>query len=77
MANHCLTKRRGDWDEIVVVFANTGQEHEKTLEYIHACDKQYGLNVVWLEAVVNPEEGQGTKHRVVTFETAARGGGAF
>ena len=77
MADHCLNGREEDWDDVVVVFANTGQEHEKTLEYVNACDKQYGLNVVWLEAVVDPESGQGTKHRVVTFETASRKGEPF
>lgn len=77
MAHHLLTKRRADWDEVVVTFANTGQEHEKTLEYVHACDRQYGLNVVWLEAAVNAEPGQGTKHKIVTFETASRNGQPF
>lgn len=77
MTNRLLTEHRDEWDKIVVGFANTGQEHEKTLEYVNACDKHYGFNVVWLEAVVDPEKGKGTRHKVVTFETAARKGEPF
>lgn len=65
------------WDEIVVAFMNSGWEHAKTLEYVHKCDKQYGFGVVWLEAEVNPEVGEGTRHKVVTFETASREGEPF
>jgi hypothetical protein len=60
--------------EIVVLFANTGQEDEKTLEFVNNCDKHFGFNTVWLEAEVDPTQGKGTRHRVVTFETASREG---
>ena len=60
--------------ELMFVFMNTGCEHEKTLEFLDRCDKEWDLNLVWLEAVVNPEKGKGTKHKVVTFETASRNG---
>ena len=63
--------------EIVYTFANTGQEHEKTLEFVDRCDKEWGLGVVWLEAKVNPEKGKGTRHNVVTYETASRKGEPF
>jgi hypothetical protein len=66
-----------EWDEVIVGFANTGEEHEKTLEYVHKCDQHYNWNVVWLEAVFDPRKGFGTRHRVVSFETAARKGGAI
>jgi hypothetical protein len=71
MAQLLVKEYRHLWEEIVVVFANTGQEHEKTLQYVEKCDKEYGLNVVWLEAVVDPVSGKGTKHRVVNFDTAS------
>lgn len=54
------------------IFANTGKEREETLRFIHECDTRWGLNVVWVEAVINPEKGKGTRHRVVTYETAIR-----
>jgi len=56
----------------VILFANTGQEHPKTLEFIRRCDERWGGVVIWLEAVVNPEKGKGTRHRVVSFETCTR-----
>tara|TARA_R110002110_G_scaffold408666_1_gene630424 strand:+ start:161 stop:1102 length:942 start_codon:yes stop_codon:yes gene_type:complete len=59
---------------VVITFANTGQEHENTLKFVNDCDKHFGWNVVWIEAVVNPEKGKGIRHKVVTYETAARNG---
>jgi hypothetical protein len=41
------------------------------------CDEAYGLGVVWLEARVSPREGDGTRHRIVTYETASRAGEPF
>jgi len=63
--------------EIVVGFANTGQEDERTLRFVHQCDQIFGFRTVWLEAVVNPEMGAGTTHRIVTYETASRHGEPF
>lgn len=63
--------------EIVVGFANTGEEDERCLRFVHACDVHFGFGTVWLEAEVNPEKGEGTTHRVVTFETASRHGEPF
>jgi len=56
----------------VVLFANTGQEHDETLEFVRKCDEKWGGIVQWLEAVVNPEKGKGTKYRLVDFETCTR-----
>lgn len=67
---------RDEWD-IVVVFANTGKEREETLEFVRDCDAHFGFNTVWVEAVVNPLHRKGTRHRVVTFDTAARDGQPF
>ena len=62
--------------EIVTIFANTGQESEKTLRFVDLCDKEFKLNVVWVEAV--PNEGRkGTTHKVVDFDTADREGAVF
>lgn len=54
------------------IFANTGQETEATLDFVDACDKAFGLNLVWLEAVVSPALGEGTEFKVVCYETACR-----
>ena len=71
-----LENKREEYDEIVVLFANTGQENEETLRFVDRCDKRFGFNVVWVEAEV--QQGRvGTKHRVVDFETASRDGRPF
>jgi hypothetical protein len=63
--------------ELKFVFANTGQEHEETLKFLDRIDRKFNLDVVWLEAVINPEKNKGTTHKIVTFETASRKGEPF
>lgn len=61
---------------ITVCFANTGQENNQTLDFVHNCDKYFGFNTVWLEAVVN--EGRvASSHRIVSYDTASRKGEPF
>lgn len=60
--------------DFIVTFANTGMEHEKTLEFINKCDLHFNFNTVWLEADVKHGEREGTGFKVVTFETASRKG---
>jgi hypothetical protein len=63
--------------EIKVVFANTGQENEETLLFVQKCSNYFNIEVVWVEAVINPENRKGTTHKVVNFETASRNGEPF
>lgn len=63
--------------EKVVCFANTGKEYSETLDFVNECDKQWNLNVVWLEAEVTPEKGKGTTYRIVDYENASRKGEPF
>lgn len=63
--------------ELTYVFANTGQEHPKTLEFVDRCDREWGLGVVWLECVTHHGERTGSTHRIVNFETASRNGEPF
>lgn len=72
-----LQEWRDKYDDIVVLFANTGLEHEKTLEFVHNCDKHFGFNTVWLEAVIRQGKGNGTRHKIVDFESASRAGKPF
>jgi len=62
---------------VKVVFANTGQEDERTLEFVHNCETRFGWDITWVEARVNPEKGKGTTHKIVTYETASRNGEPF
>lgn len=73
MAALCHMAWRGKWDKIVTVFANTGEENEETLEFVHQCDRRFGLNTVWVEAVVGKGR-TGTSHRIVDISTASRRG---
>ena len=72
-----LIKEYGHLYGFVFIFANTGQECEETLIFVDRCDKEFGLDVVWVEAVVNPIHGKGITHKVVSFKTASRNGEPF
>lgn len=61
---------------IVVTFANTGCEHEATLEFVRDCDLHWGFNTVWLEAVIGGK-GVGPRAKIVDFATASRDGKPF
>lgn len=63
--------------EKTFIFANTGQEDERTLAFVNECDKRWGLGVVWIEADVSQERGKATRHKIVSFETASRKGEPF
>lgn len=63
--------------EKLFVFANTGKEKEETLEFINRCDKEWNLNIVWIEAKVIHEKGKGTTYKIVDFKTASRNGEPF
>ena len=65
-----------DQYEIVVCFANTGQENDATLDFVKECDDNFKFNTVWIEAEVH--KGRiGTTHKVVNYETASRVGKPF
>lgn len=63
--------------KLVFVFANTGKEREESLVFADRCDKHFGLNLVWVEAITDPINGKGVKAKVVSFETASRNGEPF
>ncbi|OZI17966.1 phosphoadenosine phosphosulfate reductase family protein [Bordetella genomosp. 7] len=63
--------------ELRFVFCNTSFEDPRTLDFVDAVDREFGLNLVWLEAVANHDERKSSGHRVVTYQTAARNGEVF
>lgn len=63
--------------DFIIIFANTGLEHPKTLEFIHNCDTHFGFNTVWVEGVVHYGERKASTHKIVNFETASRNGEPF
>jgi len=68
---------KDNWQDVKFVFANTGEESEETLEFVDKCDKYFGLDLVWVEAVIDPRPGKGIGFKVVDFETASRKGEPF
>lgn len=60
---------------VICIFANTGKEHEKTLEFVEECSKRIAP-VVWIEYAGRNEERKKT-NRIVDFKTASRNGEPF
>lgn len=67
-----LLKEYSNKYEFLICFANTGWEHEKTLEFVNKCDQRWGGVVNWLESVTHHKKGIAPTHKIVTFETASR-----
>ena len=67
-----LIDNKSDEFEMIFVFANTGDEEEETLDFVNKCDKEWNLNVVWVEAVVHKNERKGSTHKIVDFNSASR-----
>ena len=65
------------YENIVFVFANTGLESERTLEFVEKCDKHFQLNVQWIEAEVIYEYKKGTRFYMTNFDEASRNGEPF
>lgn len=63
--------------EMIFVFANTSREEEETLIFVDKLSKEFDIPIVWVEAVVNPEKGKGTRHKIVDFKSACRNGDVF
>jgi len=66
-----------DEHNILVAFANTSQENDETLDFVNNCDKVFGFNTVWIEAVIHHNSRKGSTHKIVDYETAARDGSIF
>jgi 3'-phosphoadenosine 5'-phosphosulfate sulfotransferase (PAPS reductase)/FAD synthetase len=63
--------------EMIVCFANTGKEREETLEFVDKCDKEFGFNVIWIEAIADDRYIETPNFKIVNFETASRNGEPF
>ena len=67
-----LLDNKRDYYNMVFVFANTGDEEEETLNFIELCSKKWGINIVWVEAVVHQDDRVASTHKVVDYKTASR-----
>lgn len=75
-----LLKEYSSEYNIVGIFANTGWEHLKTLDFVHKNDIEnadlFGVEPVWVEAVTHNGRVSST-HKKVTYKTASRAMGPF
>ena len=74
---HWLKTNMQDKYEMVFIFANTGQENEETLKFADQCDKQFNLNLIWIEAEIDIKRGQPTGWNIVSYKSASRHGEPF
>ena len=72
-----LIDKKNEYKNIIVIFANTGCEHEETLKFINNCDLHFGFKTVWVEAKVNQEKGLGTGFKITNYKQASRNGEPF
>lgn len=63
-----------DQYNILVCFANTGDENEETLRFVYRMQIYYDIDIVWLEAYISPIKGRGVMPIVVNFKTCSRDG---
>ncbi len=61
----------------IFIYANTSQEHPKTLEFVNNIDKEFGLNLVWLEAKVIHGERKSTTFTITDYKNCKRNGEVF
>lgn len=70
--------------ELITIFANVGKEDEETLKFVHRCEVEWNIPIIWVEAKHKDENGNwyskkgwSVKHKVVNYETASRNGEPF
>lgn len=59
------------------IFANTGKESPETLNFVQNCSDYWGLDIVWVEALINKEKGTATSYKIINHETASKNGEPF
>jgi hypothetical protein len=76
LAKH-VKENPNKYPNVIYVFLNTGKELEETLVFADKCDKEFNLNLIYLEAKINKENRKGTTYKIINFETASRNGEPF
>ena len=62
---------------IIYGMANTSKEDEESLIFMNKCDKYFGFNMTWIEAIINQERGKGTDFKITDFKSLKRNGEIF
>src|SRR5690554_5752669 len=60
-----LNQKMKDEYEMLFVFANTGVESNETLDFVHKCEKEFGLDIKWIEAKVYHNQRKSTGFKMV------------
>ncbi len=72
MLRRVLDANSGLPEQCVVCFANTGKEEEETLRFVRECERQWNVQIVWVEY-----RADAPGYAVVNFDTASRNGEPF
>lgn len=70
-------KRNLVYDEVIYTFANTGLEHEKSLEFVQKVAEYHQIDIRWVESIPHIGEKRSCSYKEVNFETASRNGEPF
>lgn len=62
---------------IINVMANTSKERIESLEFMDNCDKYFGLDLIWVEAIFCQEKGVGVDYAVVDYKDLKTKGEIF
>jgi len=57
---------------MIIVFANTGQEDNETLEFVHKCQVEFNLPIVWIETKVHHGIRKSSSYYIIDYNTATR-----
>lgn len=67
-----LQANEGMPSDAIVCFANTGKEEEATLDFVHQCEINWGVPIVWLEY-----RAEKPRFAVLNYQSASRNGEPF
>ena len=59
---------------IIYAMANVSKERAESLHFMNECDKYFGLNITWIEAVFNMKSGDGVDFKIVSYKELKRDG---
>jgi len=71
-----LKRNRTHVWNMIFVYANTGQEHENSLDFVNICDQKMKLDLVWIETDIK-QKSESNGYKIVNFNTASRKGEVF
>ena len=68
---YCLEHLKNEYN-ICVVYANTGVESDKTLDFLHRCQNDFKIPINWIESKVYHGQRKSTGYYKVNYKSATR-----